>query len=63
MGIKTKLVLFGIAIAMASIGRYYLEKDRSAFQGVPCVAQQGAKVSADGTPVVCSEDIGWKPAQ
>lgn len=62
MSAGTKFVLIVLAIVMFSIGWHNLSKDVPA-RGEPCVAQQGVKATADGTPVLCRQDLGGRPAQ
>ncbi|MEN7527633.1 MULTISPECIES: hypothetical protein [unclassified Cupriavidus] len=63
MRIATNFVLLVIALAMFAYAWNILTQKRPAVQGAPCIAQQGVKATADGTPVVCHQDMGWKPAQ
>lgn len=64
MSTLMKFVLLAIALAMFAFAWNNLTKKKAqAVQGEICVAQQGVKATADGTPVVCRQDMGWKPAQ
>ncbi len=60
---KGKLVSLAIALAMGVAGWYGLSHKRPAKVGEPCGASQEVRQAADGSMVVCSQDMGWKPAR